>query len=356
MAARTWTRPESLTRVSNAGCLAVAGPCSTAPSLSLKVDPCHGQVTQAAPPTLVDPPLVQRPAEVRAVVGEHLDRVAVGAPRARPGNQAGGGPAAPPAVPPAGTGRASRARRGARWARHGSPRRRAAARGGRPGRRPPWRWRGRRLTAGSLRRAARPPGPAASPRTAPSRRPARWRAPARPAAGAGAAPTSPRARWRRRAPRRRPRPRSASPRRARPPGRRTGQAAPPRSSSQPGSGPGPDERAARTARRAARRFACPAAGRAPRSRTARRPGGRGPARSRCARRPSRAWLSAPRPVPSDALADRGIAAQPGRTQAEAQGHTARSDIARRAGARRPCGRSALEAVAHARLGEQVAGP
>ena len=48
--ARTWTWPESLTRVSNAGCLAVAGPCSTVPSLSRKVEPCHGQVTQASPP------------------------------------------------------------------------------------------------------------------------------------------------------------------------------------------------------------------------------------------------------------------------------------------------------------------
>jgi regulator of protease activity HflC (stomatin/prohibitin superfamily) len=48
--ARTWTWPESLTRASNAGCLAVAGPCRTAPSLSRKVDPCHGQVTQASPP------------------------------------------------------------------------------------------------------------------------------------------------------------------------------------------------------------------------------------------------------------------------------------------------------------------
>ena len=44
--------PESLIRVLNAGCLAVAGPCRTAPSLSLNVEPCQGQDTLAAPATL----------------------------------------------------------------------------------------------------------------------------------------------------------------------------------------------------------------------------------------------------------------------------------------------------------------
>ena len=49
LAGLTWIRPEPVTRVSNVGCLAVDGPRSTAPSLSLKVDPCQGQVTQAVP-------------------------------------------------------------------------------------------------------------------------------------------------------------------------------------------------------------------------------------------------------------------------------------------------------------------
>jgi hypothetical protein len=47
---RTWTTPASLIRVLKAGCLAVDGPCSTVPSLSLKVDPCQGQTTQSTPP------------------------------------------------------------------------------------------------------------------------------------------------------------------------------------------------------------------------------------------------------------------------------------------------------------------
>ncbi len=41
------TRPPSVTRVWNDGWRAVAGPCTTVPSVIPKVDPCHGQTTQA---------------------------------------------------------------------------------------------------------------------------------------------------------------------------------------------------------------------------------------------------------------------------------------------------------------------
>ena len=46
---RSSTRPSDVTRVSKAGCRAVAGPCTTVPSAMAKVDPCQGQATQAAP-------------------------------------------------------------------------------------------------------------------------------------------------------------------------------------------------------------------------------------------------------------------------------------------------------------------
>ena len=46
---RSSTRPSGVTRVSKAGCRAVAGPCTTVPSAMAKVDPCQGQATQAAP-------------------------------------------------------------------------------------------------------------------------------------------------------------------------------------------------------------------------------------------------------------------------------------------------------------------
>ena len=46
---RSSTRPWALTRVSKAGWRAVAGPCTTVPSATAKVEPCHGQATQAAP-------------------------------------------------------------------------------------------------------------------------------------------------------------------------------------------------------------------------------------------------------------------------------------------------------------------
>ena len=46
---RSSTRPPAVTRVSKDGWRAVAGPCTTVPSLITKVDPCQGQVTQAAP-------------------------------------------------------------------------------------------------------------------------------------------------------------------------------------------------------------------------------------------------------------------------------------------------------------------
>jgi hypothetical protein len=52
----TWTIPPSTIRVSNAGCRAVAGPCTTAPSASRKVLPCHGQVTHGSPPSPVSVP------------------------------------------------------------------------------------------------------------------------------------------------------------------------------------------------------------------------------------------------------------------------------------------------------------
>ena len=43
------TRPSAVTRVSKDGWRAVAGPCTTVPSLITNVDPCQGQVTQTAP-------------------------------------------------------------------------------------------------------------------------------------------------------------------------------------------------------------------------------------------------------------------------------------------------------------------
>ena len=46
---RSSTRPSVVTRVSKDGWRAVAGPCTTVPSLITKVDPCQGQATQAAP-------------------------------------------------------------------------------------------------------------------------------------------------------------------------------------------------------------------------------------------------------------------------------------------------------------------
>ena len=46
---RSSTRPAAVTRVSKDGWRAVAGPCTTVPSLITKVDPCQGQVTQTAP-------------------------------------------------------------------------------------------------------------------------------------------------------------------------------------------------------------------------------------------------------------------------------------------------------------------
>jgi hypothetical protein len=53
--------PESLILDSNAGCLAVAGPCITAPSLTRNVEPCHGQVTQVAPRTVTSLPWCSGP-------------------------------------------------------------------------------------------------------------------------------------------------------------------------------------------------------------------------------------------------------------------------------------------------------
>jgi len=46
---RSSTLPSAVTRVSKAGWRAVAGPCTTVPSVIKKVDPCHGQATQAPP-------------------------------------------------------------------------------------------------------------------------------------------------------------------------------------------------------------------------------------------------------------------------------------------------------------------
>ena len=46
---RSSTRPSAVTRVSKDGWRAVAGPCTTVPSLITNVDPCQGQVTQTAP-------------------------------------------------------------------------------------------------------------------------------------------------------------------------------------------------------------------------------------------------------------------------------------------------------------------
>jgi hypothetical protein len=45
--------PPSTTRVSKAGWRAVAGPCTTVPSASRNVLPCHGQVTQGPLPSSV---------------------------------------------------------------------------------------------------------------------------------------------------------------------------------------------------------------------------------------------------------------------------------------------------------------
>ena len=252
---RTWTRPESVTRVSNVGCLAVAGPCSTAPSLSLKVDPCHGQVTQAAPPTLATRPWCSGPPRcaqwsestwtaVAVAHREHAQVAELAADRPPLGQ-----------LRRAGTGRASRARPGDRSARRGSPRPRAAARGGRPGSAPAVAAAGRRRTAAwpvprrpAARASSEPANSVVAPAcaiacTSPTR--CWWRCSAdqsaSPVAAAGTAAATPAATS------------VAAARSA--PGRRTGRAAPRRSSSRAASGPGPDERAARTARRAARRSA-----------------------------------------------------------------------------------------------------
>jgi hypothetical protein len=53
--------PESPILDSNAGCLAVAGPCITAPSLTRNVDPCHGQVTHVASRTVTSLPWCSGP-------------------------------------------------------------------------------------------------------------------------------------------------------------------------------------------------------------------------------------------------------------------------------------------------------
>jgi iron complex transport system ATP-binding protein len=48
---RSCTMPSSLIRVSNDGCRAVAGPCTTCPESSRNVDPCHGHTTHSPLPS-----------------------------------------------------------------------------------------------------------------------------------------------------------------------------------------------------------------------------------------------------------------------------------------------------------------
>src|SRR5215471_7774826 len=57
----TWTTPPSTILVSNAGWRAVAGPCTTAPSLSRNTLPCQGQVTHGSSSALVSVPWCSGP-------------------------------------------------------------------------------------------------------------------------------------------------------------------------------------------------------------------------------------------------------------------------------------------------------
>ena len=54
----SWTMPVSVIWQRNDGCRAVAGPCTTDPSLTRNVLPCQGQVTQS-PSVLARPVLAK---------------------------------------------------------------------------------------------------------------------------------------------------------------------------------------------------------------------------------------------------------------------------------------------------------
>ena len=103
--------PGRVTRVSKAGWRAVAGPCTTVPSATAKVEPCHGQATQAAPRSTTIRPWCSGPPRCEHRSDSTSPRRPAGTPAAT-GSRAGGGPGAGRVARRARTGRASPARTG----------------------------------------------------------------------------------------------------------------------------------------------------------------------------------------------------------------------------------------------------